>query len=194
MSFRNWHLGFFRYGNCWTFLPSVSRYSNSTFYTWWRFYLRVTFALLVMLPAVATAGHCKAFFHHKQVAVVAPVYQPVYYSVGDNVRLEALAEKVAAIVTQKLQAAPTLQQTAAPQPILAAKCARCHSGESAKGGHVIDGSAAIDCDTFRRTMEMLSGNGAPPPAGMQAVLAGLKDEDKAAIMDSMLKLPSGGLE
>lgn len=145
--------------------------------------------LYVALCTVADAG-CKQFFHHK--AVVAPVVvQPVYYSVGDNIRLEALAEKVAAIVTQKLQAAPQSLPQTAPQSILTARCAKCHSGPDAKGGHVIDGVSPIDCETFRRSMEMLSGEGAAPPAGMAAVIKQIQAEQKQGdIMQAMLRLPS----
>lgn len=147
---------------------------------------------IVLLPVAAAQGHCRQFFCHKKV-VVQQVAVPLYYhTVSPYLASEAQTRRIIREELQAIQAAPALQQTAAPQPILAAKCSRCHSGPDAKGGHVIDGSAAIDCDTFRRTMEMLSGNGAPPPAGMQAVLAGLKDDDKAAIMDSMLKLPVTG--
>lgn len=165
-----------------------------------RILIALIFGLLLgMFAREAEAAGCKQFFHHQ--AVVAPVVvQPVYYSVGDNIRLEALAEKVAAIVTQKLQAAPPALAQTAPQSILAARCSRCHSGPDAKGGHVIDGTTPIDCDTFRRTMEMLSGEGAAPPVAMTGVIKQIQAEQKQGdVMQAMLRLPSaapvaGGLE
>lgn len=141
------------------------------------------------LPAVASAGHCKQFFHHQQVVAVQAVPY-VSYSVGDNIRLEALAEKVAAIVTQKLQAAPPALAQTAPQSILAQRCAKCHGPSDPKGGHVIDGVTAIDCNVFRRSMEMLAGKGEAPPAAMQAVIKQIQAEAKQGdIMDAMLSLP-----
>lgn len=158
-------------------------------------------------PATADARGCHQFFHHK-VAVVAPVVvQPVYYSVGDNIRLEALAEKVAAIVTQKLQAAPQTLPLQAPavQSILAAKCARCHSGPQAKGGHVIDGVTPMSCELKVRSLEMLSGEGDPPPAAMVPVIKAIQAEQQQGdLMQAMLRLqadkskpvpvPDGGLQ
>ena len=35
----SWHFGIHQHGNCWTFKPSVDRYSTCTFYTFWRFFV-----------------------------------------------------------------------------------------------------------------------------------------------------------
>ena len=168
--------------------------------------------LLLIAGQSVEAGHrgCHQFFHQKVVAVQAV---PLYYAtVSPGLVNEAIIQKaVNQAVGETIQAfragqlrldgQQTLPQTA-PQSILAAKCARCHSGPEAKGGHVIDGSSPIDCETFRRSMEMLAGKGAPPPAAMAAIVKQIQAEQKQGeIMDAMLNLPqtpappvAGGLE
>ena len=151
---------------------------------------------LAAYPTAAEARHCHQFFVQKQVVAV-----PLYYAtVSPGLVNEAIIQKaVNQAVGETIQAfragqlrldAPqTLPQTA-PQSILAARCAKCHSGESAKGGHVIDGSSPIDCETFRRSMEMLAGKGAPPPPAMAAIVKQIQAEQKQGeIMDAMLNLP-----
>ena len=164
---------------------------------------------LAAYPSAADARHCQQFFHHKQAVVAVPLY---YATVSPGLVNEAIIQKaVNQAVGETIQAfragqlrldgQQTLPQTA-PQSILATKCARCHSGPDAKGGHVIDGSSPIDCETFRRSMEMLAGKGAPPPSAMAALIKQLQAEAKQGdIMESMLNLPqtpappvAGGLE
>lgn len=35
------HFGYHRHGRCWSFIPSVTKYTNSTFYSWWRFFVAI---------------------------------------------------------------------------------------------------------------------------------------------------------
>ena len=138
---------------------------------------------LAAMPEPAEAGHCKQFFHHAKAIVAPVVVQPVYYSVGDNIRLEALAEKVAAIVTQKLQQAPqTLPQTA-PQSAFA-KCIRCHS--EGKSDLVLDGRK-LTCDQYHRFDEIFMLRENIPPE-MKALLSSLSQEEMGAMKEAVVRM------
>ena len=127
----------------------------------------------------ANAGHCKQFFVQKVVAV--PVYQQaVYYSVGDDVRLNALAQKIvdragpqiAALVAQQLNAPQTLQQKA---PRLE-RCAGCHNGTKAR-----DFSGGMSSDEYASFSKMLGLGEYPSPEVKQAmapVIAKIQAEGK----------------
>lgn len=171
--------------------------------------------LLATFPPAADARHCHQFFHHQKVVAVQAV--PLYYAtVSPGLVNEAIIQKaVNKAVGETVQAfqsgqlridgQQTLPQTAPPS-ILTARCAKCHSGPEPKGGLTIDGTAPIDCDTFRRTMQMLRGgpNDPPPPAAMAGLIKQLQAEQKQGdVMDAMLNLPQlaplappapGGLE
>lgn len=153
-------------------------------------------AVAALIPSVLNAGHCNQFFqghgyrHHVQAVVAAPVY----YFAGQATQDEALTRKairaelpaIVEAVRQSLQA-PQQQQAGG---IIAQRCARCHSGESPKGG--IDLTGEIDDATFRRSLEILAGKDVPE--AMKGVMAGLKEGDHAALMEAMLsRKPTGVL-
>jgi hypothetical protein len=112
--------------------------------------------LLGIFGRQAEAGHCKSFFVQKVVAV--PVYQqPVYYSVGDDIRLNALAQKIvdragpqiAALVAQQINAPPALQQAV----VRLERCAGCHDGTKAR-----DFSGGLTADEYASFSKMIGLN------------------------------------
>jgi hypothetical protein len=138
----------------------------------------VAVLLLALFAAPLHAGNC-GIIYRQQAVYAAPFVAPVYYAVGASIQEDAIAERIAAKVAQKLQAlqAAPLKSAALKPSLLASKCARCHTGESAKGGVVLDGSQPVADDAFRRIVEMLGDNRDVPKA-MVPILAGLKDADK----------------
>ena len=64
---------------------------------------------------------------YQQVAYQAAYVSPYSYAIGSDLVLEALAEKLAQRIEQKLV---ERQKQAAPQSIVAEKCAKCHSPQS----------------------------------------------------------------
>ena len=146
--------------------------------------LSVLSVLLVGLCTSGASADCRKFFHHqKAVAIVQPYYPPYQFSVGDGIRLEALAEKVAAIVTQKLQQAPqTLPQTA-PQSAFA-KCIRCHS--EGKSDLVLDGRK-LTCDQYHRFDEIFMLRENIPPE-MKALLSSLSQEEMGAMKEAVVRM------
>jgi hypothetical protein len=133
---------------------------------------------LALFAAPLHAGNC-GIIYRQQAVYAAPFVAPVYYAVGQSIQEDAIAERIAAKVAQKLQAlqAAPLKSAALKPSLLASKCARCHTGESAKGGVVLDGSEPVSDGTFRRIVEMIGDNRDVPKA-MVPVLAGLKADDK----------------
>lgn len=113
--------------------------------------------ILLGVAGIATARNCHQFF--AQPVVVQQAYvPPVYYSVGQDLQTEALAEKVAALVERKLalRAALKTERETAPQTALAQNCARCHSGENAKGGLVFDGVSQLPCSTITKALRAIA--------------------------------------
>lgn len=151
---------------------------------------------LIALAAVAGclasrplhAGNCHHFFHKQAVVVQQVVAQPyVLYQAGQDIQAEALAEKVARLVEQKL----TLRQTVSPQQQVApnafARCVSCHSGPTPAAGLVLDGITPITCHAYWRWGEM-AGLGKNVPPKMQGLLNAMTPEQKGAINEAMLKL------
>lgn len=109
------------------------------------------------VAAIGSARNCHQFF--AQPVVVQQAYAPpVYYSVGQDLQTEALAEKVASLVERKLalRAALKTERETAPQTALAQNCARCHSGENAKGGLVFDGAGQLSCSTITKALRAIA--------------------------------------
>lgn len=153
--------------------------------------------LLALIPATASA-QCGQFFrqrvvvqHHAAAVVAVP---QVSYFVGAPVRLEAL-------VQQALRADPQYEEfrqwkLRAPQreaikveptyPMLAAKCARCHSGDQPKGGVTLDGTRPVPAEVALTSLRMLRDRKGPEE--MASVLAGLKDADLPALMQELLEV------
>lgn len=170
--------------------------------------------LLGTFPAAAQAGGCHKFFVQKVVAVPI-VQQQVYYSVGDDIRLNALAQKIvdragpqiAALVAQQLNAPQAQQQTAGLSPVLSHRCAACHNGTKAR-----DFSGGMTPDEYTSFSKML-GIGEYPADGaakqaMAPVIAKIQAENQiGAVIEAALRsvrepadkpppppTPSGGLE
>lgn len=152
----------------------------------------VAFLSIALVAAPLHAGNCGLLYRQQVVQQVyaAPVIAaPVYYSVGQNIQEDALAERIAAKVAlkfQALQAAP-IQAQHAKATLLSAKCARCHSGDNAKGGVVLDGSVPVDDGTFRAVVRML-GTGKGVPKAMAGVVAGLSPAEKGGLTEELLGL------
>ena len=146
-------------------------------------------ALLALLTTNGNEQQTLAGCHHlyrpaHHVAVVQPV--TVLYSVGDSLVVEAAVEKA----LQRREALEAQKQTA-PASVLSAKCARCHSGDSAKGG--FDLSQGVNDSQFRRIVEMI-GAGRNVPAEMKPVVSSLSPEQKGALTDELLNLkPQEGI-
>lgn len=192
MRIGNWNFGFHRYGNCWTVWPSISRYSNVTFYTWWRFFAAVSFCLAMFAP-VAHAGHCRHLFVQHHAPVVAVVQPYVTYSVGDDIRLNALAQKIvdraapqiAAAVAQQLRA-PEQGSLALKSPtLLMQKCGRCHA--QGKNELAFDGNAVTLGQVYR--FDEIFGKGRNVPDEMKALVASIKPEEIGQLKEELMDLP-----
>jgi cytochrome c553 len=144
-------------------------------------------ALALTLLASTAHADCHQFFSYRQ-AYVAPVVAyaaPVYYQAGRDLEAEALADKVARLVTQKLEARLTAPQAVRAKAAAGAfsKCIRCHGPESSV---VLDGSAKVDCWTLARWVQMGRGENVPPE--MKKLLESMSPEEKGRIADGMLDL------
>jgi len=158
---------------------------------------------LLGFASITLAGDCNALYRQRVVyaapvqAVVAQHYAaPSYlqYAVGSDIQAEAVAEKIAQKLAPKLQAmlaaprsdAGTLSvRSPVAAPVLSAKCAKCHSGDSPKAGLTLDGSKPVDDASFRAIVRML-GKGEGVPKAMAGVVAGLAPTDKGAITEELL--------
>ena len=120
-------------------------------------------ALIILLgvAGLATARNCHQFFAAPVVQQVV-AYPQVYYSVGQDLQTEALAEKVAALVEKKLalRAAVRQQQVDSPAALnnsaLAQNCGKCHSGPNAKAGLVYDGTAELSCSSITKALRAIA--------------------------------------
>lgn len=155
--------------------------------------MRNALALLLTLAlghAQADAGHCRVFFqqHHavavQQVVAVQPL---ILYQAGADIQAEALAEKVARLVQQKLTLAQQAPQQQRVAPSAFAKCAACHTGENAAGGLVLDGQTLLDCQTYAAWGRM-AGLGEGIPDKMRAVVGSLSPQEKGDINEAILRL------
>lgn len=145
--------------------------------------------IAIVLCAPANASNCHHFF--KQAVVAAPVYAApvVYYQAGANIELESQIRKA---VREELRAAliapQAQQQTAPPQkPTAFAKCISCHSGQNAKGGVILDGTARVDCHTYARWGE-IAGIGENVPPAMAALVKSMTPQEKGDVNTLMLRL------
>ena len=146
-------------------------------------------ALIILLgvAGLATARNCHQFFAAPVVQQVVAVPQ-VYYSVGQDLQAEALAEKVAALVERKLalRASQRVQQEVAPpnKSALYANCAKCHSGDNPKGGLVFDGSSELACSSITKALRAIA-------AGKMPKGTVIDGQTKGAIMEELLSLEAG---
>lgn len=127
--------------------------------------------ILLGISGIAVARNCHQFFAQQVVAV--PYVQPnVYYSVGQDLQTEALAERVAALVEKKLALRGAIQQNvqgedvpAPPVPqnatALAKHCSKCHNTTAAKAGHVFDGLTELKCSQITAAIRAIASNKMP---------------------------------
>lgn len=138
--------------------------------------------------------------HHAAAVVAVP---QVSYFVGAPVRVESLIQQALqadpeyqAFRRWRLQGPQATQDQQAPQreaikveanpfPLLHAKCARCHSGDSPRGGVTLDGSQPISPEVALKSLRFLRDRRGPEQ--MAAVLSGLKDADLPQLMDELLE-------
>lgn len=156
---------------------------------------------LALFAAPLHAGNCHLIY--RQQVVAAPYVQqvvayaaPVHYAVGQSIQDDAIAEKIASKVAQKLLAQGVVSGVRATSgavvtngqsPLLNSKCARCHSADEPKGGITLDGSKSVDDGTFRAVVRML-GTGKGVPKAMAGVIGGLSPAEKGGITEELLGL------
>jgi uncharacterized membrane protein len=142
--------------------------------------------VLIGIPAFAECRHIfrQQVVHHAHVQPI--VHQNIFYSVGEGlVQQVKIEQEVQRQVKLALQQQAPQQQTAVTGTTLQAKCAKCHSGEGAKGG--FDLSQGVTDAEFRRIVELI-GEGIDVPAAMKGVIGSLSAQDKGNITSEMLKL------
>lgn len=169
------------------------------------------FIILVLLTlAVLLFGGNKVFGGNKSCAVqlrhhavalqpviaLNQVYPPSYYSVGAAIQEEAIAERVASLVLQKLATAQPAEQPEGPQPIpgehaqlnqsaVNASCVKCHGGDNPKAGIDLSNLADLDCETRLQAIRAVLNQSMPKggeldPATIGDVLTELAGEDPAS--------------
>lgn len=141
-------------------------------------------ALIILLgiAGIATARNCHHFFAQPVAVQQVVAYPQVYYSVGQDLQTEALAEKVAAMVEKKLalRAAIKSEPEAVPSKYLAQNCGKCHSGPNAKAGLVYDGSP-LKCSDVTKALRAIAAD--KMPKGVKIDVA-----TKGGLMDELLEL------
>jgi cytochrome c553 len=146
---------------------------------------RFALAVLVLSTSTVDAADCRQFFRQSySYQYVAPIvaYPQVYYQAGRDIEAEALAEKVARLVTQKLEIRQQQKQVATrPQSALAQHCAKCHSGATPKAGLVYDGATGMDARLVTAALKQIKDGSMPKDHP-------IPPEVKAALMDELLSL------
>jgi len=140
----------------------------------------ITFLFCTLFTTTLYAGDCHEFFVNR---LVLP---EIYYAVGADVRQEAVIRKV---VRDELRLAlSATPQTRQPRKVslLTEKCARCHGGKTPKAGIFYDGSP-LNCDHITGALRLLSGID-PAPKAMEKLMKSLTSNEKAQLMEEMLKL------
>jgi cytochrome c5 len=153
-------------------------------------------ALFVLIASTASGNDC--YIAQRQVAYyVQPVYVAplVYYSAGQNLIAEANVEKIAQRVYQ-LQQQRQQSKTAAVQApaqrfeqaqerfsVLAAKCAKCHSGPNPKAGLIIDGKTEMLCHQITQSIRAIRDDHMPLDRPLSAA-------EKPIALEELLALES----
>lgn len=136
-------------------------------------------AALLLLAGMAHAGHCRVQVRQviAQPVYAYPVQANVFYSVGEAARFEAILDKKLAALMQQQAQAPAVNHSevpnSSPASMLTAKCAKCHSGTTPKGGLLLDGSAPLDCETALQAMRAVRDGSMPPKSPLNADDAGV---------------------
>lgn len=161
---------------------------------------RTFFVVLAVLSANPAYAGGYGYGYHQ--AYVQPLVQ-TYYFVGQPIRSAAIVEAEkradpdyqsflqykqfksefeAFQQYQKLQAAP--QAAAVQQSQMATSCARCHSGDSPKGGLVLDGKTPIAADALKSIRAKLA-KGEMPPAGSPEQKATTNEQAGAILLEAI---------
>jgi hypothetical protein len=152
-------------------------------------YVYFTLALIAfVLIGIPAFAECRHIFRQHVVHHAQPiVHQNIFYSVGEGlVQQVKIEQEVQKQVKLALQAQGVTQQVSTVSgTTLQAKCARCHSGESAKGG--FDLRQGVNDGEFRRIVEMI-GENIDVPDAMKGVIGSLTPEQKGSLTSEMLKL------
>ena len=162
---------------------------------------RTAVIILLSLPSTILAD-CRHFFVQKQVAVVqqqvvipAIAVSPYIYQAGRDIEADALAAKVAALVTpavvQQLRTQPLTQSqtsplpppapVAAPPSALSQHCSKCHSGALPKAGITFDGVTLLECRHVTAALRALASDKMPKDHKVPP-------EVKGALMEELLSL------
>lgn len=157
-----------------------------------RFVLAVLFviALCLFVAGQAFGGHnaCAVQLQHhavyaQPVVALNQVYPPAYYSVGAAIQEDAIAERVAAKVLERLSGAKMPAEPGAPEPIpgehaqlnqsaVGQSCVKCHSGEKPKAGIDFTVVASLDCETRLAAMTAVLEQRMPPGKPLDATAVG----------------------
>jgi uncharacterized membrane protein len=158
------------------------------FFLWFFLVMGMILALLVL--ADKAKADCRHFFVQKQVVV--PVYQqvvypavavsPYIYQAGRDIEADALAEKVARLVAQKLTAASVQQQQKeAPKSALVQHCSSCHAVAAPPKGVLIDGTTQMLSSQITSSLRAIRDEKMPKDHKVPP-------EVKAALMEELLSL------
>lgn len=145
----------------------------------------VLLALTTGNPTRICAGGCNIYRpHYVQHHVLQ---QTVLFSVGDQLRIDAAAEKAAEKKFQEYlkQQPGTLQQKASAS-VLNTRCLRCHNGT--REDTTFDLRSGVTDSEFRFIIGML-GEGKNVPEKMKTVIDSLSPADKGSITSELLNLP-----
>lgn len=142
----------------------------------------------ILIAALATQGTCVqgvcAPVYHKQAVVaqvVQPVYQNVYYSVGQGIQVEAIVQKqlqkdpgyqaYRKFMAEQMQGKAVGDQDtgkpAAPdRATIADNCASCHSAPAPKANFLLDGTSPVDAASRELAIKaIMTGQMPPKPEG-----------------------------
>lgn len=151
----------------------------------------LVFALFAV-PVEAAPCHVKVQ-RVVNYAYAYPLVQPIYYSVGESARFEAVVEKKLQEREKQWRSMANGQPVApeaadgSPALLIKQKCAACHGGANAKGGIRLDGSEAVSDEAFRSFSRMyLTGDGIPK--AMQPLMQKLTADEGSAILGELLRL------
>lgn len=149
-----------------------------------RYVILTWFLIALVLVTPALAGNCHQLYHHKVQAVV--LAQPLYFA-GQALHDEATIRKAIRAelpaIIQQLQAQPQQQRSDSVGQVtsqtFAAKCAKCHKGDTA---------LTSDPSTFKAFARM-AGLGEGIPNEMRAVIGGLTPAEKGELTEYLLRMP-----
>jgi cytochrome c553 len=121
--------------------------------------------------------------HHVQQALV--VYQVGQSTQDEAITRKAIRAELPAIVDAvRQQLNVPAQQSTATNKTFAAKCAKCHSGDTA----LVNPDGTLSLSTLR-SFGRMAGLGVDIPQPMKAVIAGLSPQEKGELHEYFLSLP-----